>query len=107
MIPTYIQYNGKNFYVFEKSENSDILNSEDIDSIKGKTFKYLSVVDVPNSAYEDIDFSDMIEGIRYIVLANKQVTSVEECVNLKDSYSSLQVSPFNTEDELESHKVNS
>ncbi|MDY3854599.1 MAG: hypothetical protein SO170_06580 [Butyribacter sp.] len=106
VIPTYIQYNGKNFYVFEKSENSDTLNSEGIGSIKGKIFKYLSVVDVPNSAYEDIDFSDMTEGIRYIVLANKQVTSVEECVNLEDSYSNLQVSPFNTEDELESHKVN-
>lgn len=107
MIPTYIQYNGKNFYVFEKSENSDTLNSEDIGSNQGKTFKYLSVVDVPNSAYEDIDFSDMTEGIKYIVLANKQVTSVDECVNLKDSYSILQVSPFDTEDELESHKVNS
>ena len=104
-IPTYIQYDGKDFYCVEYTERD--YYSPDRDLYWSKKYKYLSLVKIPNNLYESLDLSDMSTGFVEFVPSNKKNLTYEDFEKLKESYYSFKISPFHSFKEFKSHVIDS
>lgn len=103
IISTYIQYNGKDFYYYQGSENESSYAGSG--TYNQGTYQYMSLLKVPNRNFENIDFSGMTDGFIDFVLSDKKMSKYDDVENFSGDYLSLRISPLSSEKEAKSRAV--
>ncbi len=104
--PVYIQYDGNDFYYIEYTGRDSYGKGNEL--YPSEIYKYLSLIEIPNDEYEDIDFTGIRTGNRSLVLSDKIVSTDKECEKLVDGGENVHVIPvsaFTSEQELKEHMI--
>lgn len=101
-VPVYIQYNGKNFYCYESFAN-DSYAAKNSDQYTENTYKNMSLLDIPDGEFSDIDLSGMDTGFRQFVLSNAEIKDYSSFKKSEGDSYSIRISPFDSEKEAKKH----
>lgn len=101
-VPSYIQYNGSNFYCYQ-SLIHDTYDTEDSIQFTEKKYKNMYLLDISDEDFSDLDLSEVSAGFQEFVLSNEKIDDYASFEKSEEDSFSVRISPFDSEEVAKEH----